>query len=188
MAQTRNLLYVTSNQSKYDEACLVLSEFALERIDLELPELQGEAREIVNEKAKAAYARVGRPLVVEDVAVYCPALSGLPGPYVKDFLKRMGEEGLYRLVHKLGDTRAEVACCVAYITADLQPVVFEGRLSGTLVEPQGGSRFGKYSWNPIFMPQGHTRTFGAMSMQEQSEISMRKRALEQLRAYLKAHS
>lgn len=182
--ELKKLIYVTSNQRKFEEAKLILNDYSLVRKDLELPELQGDAQSIIRAKAFSALERLNEALIVEDVAVYCPALSGLPGPYVKDFLKAMGEQGLYEIVQRLGDPRAEVACCAGYIKPGSEPQVFEGRLKGKLVAPQGESRFGKYSWNPIFVPDGYTCTFGQMALEEQSKISMRRMALEQLRIFL----
>ena len=57
-----------------------------------------------------------------------------------------------------------------------------GRLDGKISdEPRGGKGFG---WDPIFIPDGYNKTFGEMEMEEKSKISMRKIALEELRAYL----
>lgn len=176
--------YVTSNRGKFEEARHILEEWTLKRIDIDLPELQGDRREIIYEKAKEASRRVKEPLIVEDVSLECYALNGLPGPYVKDFLRKLGEEGLYELVYKYSDHRADVICTAAYIEPGSDPVLFEGLMQGTIVPPKGDVRHSTLSWNTIFVPEGGTKTFGEISLKEHGKISMRSIALKKLRHYL----
>lgn len=178
------IIYATSNRGKFEEAQHILEPWTLKRVDIDLPELQGDRQEIVREKAKEAAKLLKEPLIVEDVSVECYALNGLPGPYVKDFLKKLGEQGLYELVHKYKDHRADVVCTAAYIEPGSEPVLFEGIMHGTIVAPKGNVRHASLSWNPIFVPQGETRTFGEISLKEHSKISMRAIALKKLRHYL----
>lgn len=178
------ICYITSNHGKFEEAVHILEGWSLVRVDIDLPELQGEPKEIVREKAKEALRQVEQPLIVEDVSLHCPAIGGLPGPYIKDFLKKLGHEGFYELIHKYHDHRAEVTCTAAYIEPGKDPVLFEGVMHGKIVAPKGDVHHGKYSWNPIFIPEGGTKTFGEMSFKEHSQISMRSIALKKLKHYL----
>lgn len=182
------IAYLTSNAQKFEEATHILKGWDLERVDMELTEIQGTRQEIAHAKALEAVKQLGRPCIVEDVSVTCPALRGLPGPYIKDFLKTLGDDGLSDLVHRYDDHSAEVICTAAYVTPDSAPLLFEGIVSGTIVEPRGAMRHGKYSWNPIFIPDGHTHTMGEMSMEEHAEVSMRRLALDKLRHHLEATS
>lgn len=175
--------YITSNQKKFEEAQHILADWDLERVDLELTEIQGDPRAIIAAKAKEAYQILKRPLVVEDVALCCPAIGGLPGPYIKDFLLKLGDEGLYRLIHKYDDHSVEAICNVAYIAPDAEPLIFEGSIKGSIVAPKGEMRHGKVSWNTIFLPEGYTKTFGEMTMKEHAQVSMRFIALTKLKKY-----
>ena len=60
-------------------------------------------------------------------------------------------------------------------------LLFRGELAGTVVAPRGDVRHGKRSWNALFVPApeegGDGRTFGEMSLQEQSRMSHRNKAL-----------
>jgi len=182
-----NIYYVTSNEGKFEEAQHILSGWTLVRSDLDLPELQGEREDIVREKAKEGLRRIGHSLIVEDVSVHCHALGGLPGPYIKDFLKKLGFQGLYELVHKYPDHRVDVICTVAYIEPNKEPILFEGLIHGTIVAPRGDTHHGRLSWNPIFLPAGGTKTFGEVSIKDISELSMRNIALIKLKHYLEAN-
>lgn len=176
--------YVTSNKAKFEEARLILANWQLEQVNLDLLEIQGESDAIIKAKAKDALRILNVPLIVEDVSMRSPALGGLPGPYVKDFLCKMGARGLCELIHKYDDHRVQVFCHVAFIKPNMEPVVFEGMLEGTAVAPRGGTRHGVYCFNTCFQPMGSDKTFGEMTMEQLSTMSMRNMALVKLNDYL----
>ncbi len=178
------ITYVTGNAGKFSHAQFVLKDWELTQVALDLPEIQGSSAEIAGAKARAAVDQLKIPLVVEDVSIRCAALNGLPGPYVKDFLKHLGVEGLCELVHKYNDHNAEALCTVAYIEPGKEAVLFEGRVQGSIVHPKGGLEFNKYSWNPIFLKVDESRTFAEMTKEEFSAVSPRTLALKQLEQYL----
>ena len=57
-------------------------------------------------------------------------------------------------------------------------------ITGTIVSPRGETTFG---WDPIFVPDGHTQTFAEMPKDEKNKISHRRRAVDQLKAYLESN-
>lgn len=177
--------YLTSNPHKFAEARHILSSWHLIRVDVDLPEIQGDAHAVITAKAKSAFQLLQRPLIVEDVSLSCRAIGGLPGPYVKDFLQRLGSQGLYELIHKYDDHSVEVACLVAYIDASMEPVIFTGMHEGIIVAPRSSSADRAHGWNPIVQPLGQTKTYAEMTLEERSQMSMRFLALTQLDAFLK---
>lgn len=180
--------YLTSNHNKFAEAALILSSWQLTQVDVELPEIQGDSHEVIKAKAKSAFELLKRPLIVEDVSLCCPAIGGLPGPYIKDFLLRIGAEGLYELIHKYENHSVQVICLVAYVDASTEPKIFEGIQDGTIVAPRSAHAKSAHGWNPIVQPAGHQKTYGEMTLEERSSVSMRFLALTQLDRYLRAHS
>lgn len=180
----KKIEYITSNQKKFEEAQFILSDWDLEQVNIDLTEIQGDRFEVIRAKAKEALRILKRPLIVEDVSLCCPAIGGLPGPYVKAFLQKIGDQGIYELIHKYEDHSVEVICVVAYIVPDQEPIVFEGIVEGQIVAPRGTTRHGIYSWNPIVQPKGYSKTFGEMTMEETSKCSMRFLALSKLKHYL----
>lgn len=179
--------YVTGNAGKFREAQLILSHWELEQVSVDIPELQGDQKTIVQAKARKAVEILQRPLIVEDVGLYCNALKGLPGPYVKDFLTHLGEEGLADLIHRYEDHRCTFICTAAYIKPDIDPILFDGQLSGKIVKPKGTLRHGHVSWNTIFQADGFDKTFAEMSLDELARLSGRSQALNKLREYLETH-
>lgn len=69
---------------------------------IDLPELQGEPEEISRRKCELAAEQVQGPVMVEDTSLCFNALGGLPGPYIKWFLEKIGHEGLNNLVCMYG--------------------------------------------------------------------------------------
>ena len=59
--------------------------------------------------------------------------------------------------------------------------LFVGRCEGKIVAPQGDNAFG---WDPIFMPNGHNKTFAEISLEAKNKISHRGNALKLVKAYL----
>ncbi len=79
------------------------------------------------------------------------------------------------------DKRASAVTRIAYAEPEKRPLVFEGRVQGTIVSPRGTSGFG---FDPIFLPQGKKQTFAQMGMDEKNLISHRKKAFEEFKKFL----
>ena len=74
------------------------------------------------------------------------------------------------------------ALCVAWPEGDLAE--FEGRVDGTLVWPPRGDQ--GFGYDPMFLPDGHARTFGEMSSEEKHELPPRGKGLShRARAFFK---
>ncbi len=180
MGNPAALTFVTTNAGKLREAARLLP-VPLDGVALELEELQTtDLERLVRHKTAQAYARLARPLLVEDTALVFTAWGALPGPFVKHFLRELGTEGLVRALRPFGDDRAEAVCTAGYHDGETVHL-FEGRAKGTIVAPRGARGFG---WDSIFQPLGCDRTFGEMAPTEKQQHSMRARALEGLRAFL----
>jgi inosine triphosphate pyrophosphatase len=176
--------YITSNSHKFEEAKLILSEWELEQINLDLTEIQGDRFKIVQAKAKEAFRILQRPLIVEDVSLCCSAIGGLPGPYIKDTLQKIGYKGLYELIHKYEDHTAQAICVAAYMKPGIEPLLFEGIVEGNIVAPKGKMPPNTMNFTPIFHPKGYKGTWGEMPLAERSKSSARSIALTKLKHFL----
>ncbi|MBI3443521.1 non-canonical purine NTP pyrophosphatase, partial [Candidatus Woesebacteria bacterium] len=106
-----DLVVVTTNTGKIEEINDILgTNHKISAIDL--PEIQSlDLDEVISAKAKAAYEKIKKPVLVTDVSLEIKGLNGLPGPFVKFFLKTLGAEGTVRLVK--GNRRTKVTDAVA---------------------------------------------------------------------------
>jgi XTP/dITP diphosphohydrolase len=166
-------ILVTGNRGKIAEARLATG-LALEAVELDLPEIQSlDLLEVLRAKGEEAWRRLGRPLVVEEAGLALAALNGFPGPLVKWMLEAVGAEGLSRTAQALGDARATACCALLFKDAERE-ILGEGKTEGTLVLP-GRGQYG-FGWDPVFLPDGETRTFGEMTDREKLAVSHRGKA------------
>ena len=171
-------ILVTGNEHKHREAQAILAASGgndpLERIALDLPEIQAATtRDVALAKAHAAFAILGKPVIVEDAGFELVGLGGFPGPFIKYWEQLGGLASICRAADGLTD-RGAIAVCVLGICDANGARVVEGRIAGRIPkEPRGDNGFG---WDTIFIPDGDTRTFAEMTAAEKSAISHRRRA------------
>lgn len=116
----------------------------------------------------SAYYQIDGPCITEDTALAFGAFDGLPGPYIKDFLAKLGLDGLNTLLSGFKDKSATAICTFAYCSAaDAEPIVFEGKTAGKIVPPRGDNRFG---WDPILEIDGTGKTYAEMTSEEKNQV------------------
>lgn len=174
-------VFVTGNANKHREAEDILGR-PLERVALDLPELQAATTsEVALHKARAAFAILNRPVIVEDAGLELGGLHGFPGPFIKYWEQLGGLVSICKTADGLGD-RSVAAVCVLGVCDTGGARVVEGRIDGTVsAAPRGANGFG---WDAIFIPAGHGRTFGEMAAVEKAAISHRRRAWDAFAAWL----
>jgi XTP/dITP diphosphohydrolase len=172
------LAVVTSNPHKAREvAAFFEGEPEVEHVNLECPEYRhSDVGEIARGKARFAFERLKRPLIVDDTSFSVEALRGFPGPYAAYVLDTIGSPGILRLLEGVKEREAFFETAIAY--ADKGDIkVFRGRIDGVITRsPRGREGFG---YDPIFEVEG--RTLAEISLEEKSRISHRARALAAFR-------
>ncbi|XP_052189053.1 inosine triphosphate pyrophosphatase isoform X1 [Diospyros lotus] len=179
---SRPVTFVTGNAKKLEEVRAILGQsIPFQSLKLDLPELQGEPEDISKEKARLAAKEVNGPVLVEDTCLCFNALKGLPGPYIKWFLQKIGHEGLNNLLLGYADKSAYAMCVFSLaLGPDIEPITFTGKTPGKIVPARGPNDFG---WDPIFQPDGYNQTYAEMPKEEKNKISHRSRALAQVRSH-----
>ncbi|KAK8962931.1 Inosine triphosphate pyrophosphatase [Platanthera guangdongensis] len=159
---SRPLTFVTGNAKKLEEVRAILgNSIPFQTIKLDLPELQGEPEDISKGKARLAATEVKGPVLVEDTCLSFNALNGLPGPYIKWFLQKIGHEGLNNMLMAYEDKSAYATCIFSLaLGPNEEPVTFVGKTWGKIVPARGPKVFG---WDPIFQPDGYELTYAEMS-------------------------
>ena len=138
-------------------------------------------------KARHAAAVSGLPALADDSGLSVRALNGSPGIYSarwagpdKDFGPAMT-----RIHDELGaadDRSGWFTCALAVAWPDGSVFAVEGTVEGTLVYPPRGDR--GFGYDPVFLPEGGTETFGEMDPTAKDAISHRTRAFTLLKAAL----
>ena len=181
------VLFITSNPGKLREVMQILGQdfpFRIEPVSLDLEETQDQDPDMIAiRKCGEAVRRLNnQPLIIEDSCLSFDALDGLPGPYVKWFEKKIGNEGLVRLLTGFPDKRASAVASVSYWDGK-EMVMFKGIVRGTIVEPRTGPE-PSFGWDPIFVPSGGDKTFAEMGSAAKNQISHRVRALDLFKNYV----
>ncbi len=179
MTTQGKIVFVSRNPDKAREVKFILEKFglAVEIVALEKVEIQADSSvEIAKESARELLPRMKAPFIVEDAGLYIPFLSGFPGPYSHYALGTIGCEGVLQLLGETDSRAAYFESSVAYANTRGHIETFLGRVNGSISrEIRGKKGFG---FDPIFIPVGSKKTFGEISLEEKSEISHRRRALE----------
>merc|ERR1712063_209998 len=180
---SKPITFVTGNANKLREvAAIVGDSIPMTSHAVDLPELQGEPDDISKEKCRLAAEAIKGPVCVEDTALCYNSLKGLPGPYIKWFLEKLGHDGLNRILDGYEDKSAYALCVFSFTAGPGEEIfVFRGEVPGKIVPPRGPTNFG---WDPVFQPDGYDQTYAEMDKDVKNSISRRGRAVEQLKQFL----
>jgi len=172
------LIFITGNLEKFLEAKKLLGEFGirLEQADIEMTEPQSDTLEEVAEKcAEEALKKVGERFIIEDSGLFVNSLNCFPGVYSSYVYRKIGCEGILRLLTGSADRSAYFMTALAYGEPGNRIRFFTGRVEGNIAtEQRGKSGFG---YDPIYIPLGSNLTFAEMSTEEKNKFSHRSRAL-----------
>ena len=184
-----HLVIASHNAGKVREIGDLVAPFGLDLVaaralGLAEPEENGATfRDNALIKAEAAAATAGLPALADDSGLVVPALEGAPGVFSarwagpgKDFALAMRrvEEALAGK----SDRRASFVCALVLAWPDGHYEVFEGEVHGHLVWPPRGSN--GFGYDPIFVADGDSRTFGEIEPEEKHRISHRADAFRQM--------
>lgn len=183
------LHFVSGNKKKFEEVLAILSpefpDIEIKQISIEIPEYQGEPEEIVKAKLQYALNQAKGPLIVEDTSLCFNALKGLPGPYIKCFMTKLGLDGLNQLLGNFEDKSGYAQCLLGLAkNKKAETKVFVGQTAGTIVTARGPLNFG---WDPIFQPDGYDKTYAELDSEIKNSISHRYKALKEMIQWLKAN-
>ena len=176
----KNITYITGNQHKADYLANYLGH-PIEYQKVDLDEIQSmDLMEIVRHKVRQAYNVIKKPVVVEDTSLEFKALGGLPGPFIKHFLKQMSEEDICSLLD--GKDRAANARCVFGYFDGENEVYFEGGVGGTVAEKPAGN--GGYGFDSIFIPEGGSFTRAEQNEEDHKITYLKMKPIMQLKEFL----
>lgn len=185
------LVVATHNPGKLVELRDLFRPFTTDLIsagELGLPEPEETETSFIGNaelKARAAATAAGFPALADDSGLSVAALGGGPGIYsarwageAKDFAFAM--ERIRRELEEKGleTSAAHFTCALSLAFPDGHCETFEGKIFGQLIfPPRGKNGFG---YDPIFVPDGHTQTFGEMDPDAKHAMSHRARAFAEL--------
>ena len=193
------LIAATHNPGKVKELGELLGSAGFTAVsagELGLPEPEETADTFTGNaelKALAAAKAAGQPALADDSGLACDGLAGAPGIYSarwagpeKDFRAAMQkvEDGLEAETTADGevDRRASFVCVLSLAWPDGHVESFEGIVRGQLVWPPRGDK--GFGYDPIFVPEGETETFGEMTTERKLPLTHRAIAFQKLKDFL----
>ncbi|HEU5159121.1 MAG TPA: RdgB/HAM1 family non-canonical purine NTP pyrophosphatase [Streptosporangiaceae bacterium] len=136
-------------------------------------------------KARAVAAHTRLAAVADDSGLCVDALNGMPGVFSARWAGRHGDDraNLELLLDQIGDVPpalrgAHFACAAAVALPDGTERVVTGRIDGRIIDTPRGT--GGFGYDPIFVPDGESRTTAEMPPAEKDAISHRGRAFRVL--------
>jgi XTP/dITP diphosphohydrolase len=190
------VVLATRNQGKIDELRQILAPSGIDLVGLadfpDLPEVAETGATFVENallKAHAVAVATGLIAVADDSGLAVDALNQMPGVLSARWAGQHGDDAanmalvLAQVADVPDDRRsARFVCAAAAAAADGRQVVVEATVEGRLNRaPRGSNGFG---YDPIFTPDGETRTTAEMSAEEKNAISHRGKAFRALAARL----
>lgn len=196
MKLPKEIVFATNNAHKLQEVreivgsdCRVLSLAEIGCHD-DIPETADTIEGNALLKARWVKERYGYDCFADDTGLEVDALGGAPGVRSARYAAQEGGADhdsqanmrlLLRQMDGKTDRRARFRTVMALIL-DGQEHLYEGKVEGTITEgPRGNDGFG---YDPVFLPQGESRTFAEMSAGEKNSLSHRRRALDAMLAAL----
>ena len=138
-------------------------------------------------KAQWIYDKYHVNCFADDTGLEVEALGGAPGVYSARYAGGEGhdsEANMKKLLSELENKenrKARFRTVIALII-DGKVTTFDGIINGTIThEKRGGEGFG---YDPIFMPEGHNKTFAELGADIKNHISHRAKAVQKLADYL----
>ncbi|HXB05868.1 MAG TPA: RdgB/HAM1 family non-canonical purine NTP pyrophosphatase [Puia sp.] len=186
------IIFATNNQHKVTEIQSAIGDklevvsLKAAGIDIDIPEPHDTLEANATEKSTTIHKLTGENCFSEDTGLEVAALNGEPGVLSARYAGggKSFEKNIAKLLQKLGDNpnrRARFRTVISLIYNDTEHL-FEGISEGRILHsPDGAEGFG---YDPIFVPDGDTRPFAKMTLAEKNRYSHRRKAADQLVAFL----
>jgi XTP/dITP diphosphohydrolase len=151
--------------------------YELERLDTAYPEIQANTlEETIVPGLTWLISKYDRPVMIDDSGFFVDALKGFPGVFSSYVFKTIGCEGMLRLMEGRPDRSARFECCIGFMAPGDEPFIAKGVAKGTVSHEMRGS--GGFGYDPIFINEGHTKTYAELDVEEKSKVSHRGKAIE----------
>lgn len=187
------LVFASNNNNKLKEIALLLPPGIILKnlTDIgctgELPETQPDIEGNALQKARYVSEKFIVNCFADDTGLEIDALAGRPGVYSARYAgeQKNADDNMNKVLSEMigiSNRNARFKTVIALVWNG-QDFLFEGIVEGTIAENKNGSM--GFGYDPIFIPNGYSKTFAQMDLDEKNKISHRARAVIKLVNYLK---
>lgn len=187
-----DIVFATNNENKTREIRNILGNSfnLLSLTDLNItedipenePTLEGNALH----KARFVHNILNMNVFADDTGLETDLLKGLPGVKSARFAgeDKNSDANIDKLLAMMGNSKNRKARfrTVIALIMEGQEYIFEGIVDGRIISDRRGKD--GFGYDPVFVPDGETRTFAEMPLSEKNKISHRARAIEKLKLFL----
>ncbi len=187
-----DIVFATNNENKTREIRNILDDSfrLLSLTDLNItedipenePTLEGNALH----KARYVHNILNMNVFADDTGLETELLKGLPGVKSARFAgeDKNSDANIDKLLTMLGKSKNRKARfrTVIALIMEGKEYIFEGIVDGMITSHRKGKD--GFGYDPVFIPEGETRTFAEMPLSEKNKISHRARAIEKLKSFL----
>lgn len=189
----KSICFATNNQHKLEEVrhALVPDFHVLSLNDIacneELQETGNTLQANALQKAEYVFKNYGIDCFADDTGLEVEALNNEPGVYSARYagLQRNSEQNIDLLLANLKEAKnrkAQFRTIICWITNN-GTHYFEGIIKGEIIEARRGK--GGFGYDAVFVPEGFSKTFAEMNMDEKNQLSHRAQAVRKLTTFLK---
>jgi XTP/dITP diphosphohydrolase len=199
----KTLAFATQNKHKIEEINDVLRKnlvqdqnrqwniIGLDEIQCheDIPETSDTLEGNALQKAKYVLDNYGHDCFADDTGFEVESLGGKPGVYSARYAgpQRNFDDNIRKVLEELKgyENRQARFRTVIALVLDSKQYFFEGWIEGRVINEKRGA--GGFGYDPVFIPDGHDKTFAEMNLDEKNQISHRGLAVKKLIDFLKSY-
>lgn len=187
-----DIVFATNNENKTREIRNILgNSFNLLslndlNIDEDIPENEPTLEGNALHKARHVHKMLNMNVFADDTGLEIDILNGLPGVKSARFAgeNKNSDANIEKVLAMMGKSKNRKARfrTVIALIMEGKEYLFGGIVDGMIIPNRRGTD--GFGYDPVFIPEGETRTFAEMPLGEKNKISHRARAFEKLRLFL----
>lgn len=188
-----DIVIASSNKGKINDFKVIFSDYnvigineLIEYFDVEESGVTFE--ENARLKSEAAAKALNKTVIADDSGLEVDALEGAPGVYSARYAGEAKDDqaNIEKLLQELEDKTdrsARFVCVISMTTVDGKTETFRGTVNGEITLARIGEN--GFGYDPIFYVPDKNKTMAQLTAEEKSEISHRRKAIDQLQAFIK---
>lgn len=188
-----DIVIASSNKGKINDFKVIFSEYNVIGInelieDFDVEETGVTFEENARLKSEAAAKALNKTVIADDSGLEVDALEGAPGVYSARYAGEAKDDqaNIEKLLQELEgktDRSARFVCVISMTTVDGKTETFRGTVNGEITLARIGEN--GFGYDPIFYVPDKNKTMAQLTAEEKSEISHRRKAIDQLQAFIK---
>ncbi|MDQ7192190.1 non-canonical purine NTP pyrophosphatase [Staphylococcus felis] len=188
----KDIVIASSNKGKINDFKVIFADYNVIGINELLEDFDVEETGVTFEenarlKSEAAAKVLNKTVIADDSGLEITALNGAPGVYSARYagIHKSDEDNIDKVLHELNDKTdrdARFVCVISMTTAQGETHTFRGTVEGEITL----SRIGEngFGYDPIFYVPEMKKTMAQLTPEEKSEISHRRKAIDQLQKFI----